>query len=268
MKKKKKLNLKENSNHIKSVIDLILNLLKCITNDENENILNFIKQQLILLTTPTNNFRYSSELLIFSSILKSISSHAYNFIRLNGHMILPHPETLRKLSNNMQISPQLELLDDNFLKYITNRINFINEYEKTVILLIDEIHIKPYFDYKGGSIIGAAFDSNNAATSAYVYMISSVLSALKEVVHILPVASINNQILHNVTKKVIVGLENTGIKVISVVTDNNSINGRSMSLFVEPPQKSFVYPHPIDPEKPLFFLLIQCTFLKILGTTG
>ena len=83
-------------------------------------------------------------------------------------------------------------------------------------------------------------------------MVSSVLSAFKEVVHILLDTSVNYQFLHHVTENGIVGLENIGLKDISVVTDN-SINGRSMSLFLEPRKKSFVYSHSIDPEKPFFF---------------
>ena len=57
------------------------------------------------------------------------------------------------------------------------------------MLLLDEIHIKSMFDYKGGSIVGADFNSDKPATSAFVLMISSFLSAFKEVVHIMPVNS-------------------------------------------------------------------------------
>lgn len=39
------------------------------------------------------------------------------------------------------------------------------------MLLMDEIHIKPYLDYKGGNIISAAYNTNEAAKSAYVFML-------------------------------------------------------------------------------------------------
>ncbi len=153
----------EDNNQIKFVIDLIVNLLESIKNSENENVLNFIQQQLGFLLSSSNHFRYSTHFLIFSCILKTISPHAYNFIRQSGNITLPHPDTLRRICNNLDVSPQLELNDENFLMYITSRVKFLEEHEKTVILLIDEIHIKPFFDYKGGSIVGAAFNSTNAA---------------------------------------------------------------------------------------------------------
>ncbi|GFU12857.1 hypothetical protein TNCV_3574161 [Trichonephila clavipes] len=40
---------------------------------------------------------------------------------------------------------------------------------------------------KGGNILGMAYNSEQAATSAYVLMIQSLLSPLKEIVHIMPV---------------------------------------------------------------------------------
>lgn len=246
----------------KSVIDLICNLIEIVKTESNENNLIFIQHQLKILLLPRNHFRYTTELLIFASILKTISSHAYNFIRQSGNIILPHPDTLRKICNNLQLSPQLELQDENFLMYISKRVNFLTDYEKPVILMIDEIHLKAYFDYIGGSVLGAAFNTNKAATSAFVFMIASLLSPFKEVVHILPVKCINFEILHNVIKKVIIGLENISFKVTSAVTDNNSINPKAMSLFMTPPQRSFVYPHPADKNRPLFFFIDSVHIFK------
>ena len=72
--------------------------------------------------------------------------------------------------------------------------------------MVDEIHLKAQMDYKGGNIFGAAFKSIEAATSAFVLMISSILSKFKDV-QILPVKSMSADTLHDILKKVIVGLE-------------------------------------------------------------
>ncbi|GFU61323.1 uncharacterized protein TNCV_5033681 [Trichonephila clavipes] len=69
-----------------------------------------------------------------------------------------------------------------------------------------------------------AYNSEQAATSAYVFMIQSLLSPLKEVVHIMPVKKIDAEKLFAVVKKTIVELDGIGFKVIGVVSDNNSIN--------------------------------------------
>lgn len=173
------------------IIDTIINLLDQISLKENENCIKFIQEQLKLIISHKNNFRYSTDLLIFASLLKSISPHAYKFIRSSNIVKLPHPCTLQRICNNFNLSPQLEMLDENFLMYIRNRVYFIENHEKIVTLLLDEIHVKSLFDYKGGSIVGADFNSEKAANSAFVFMISSILSQFKEVVHIMPVHTIN-----------------------------------------------------------------------------
>ncbi|GFV73717.1 THAP-type domain-containing protein [Trichonephila clavipes] len=98
-----------------------------------------------------------------------------------------------------------------------------------------------------------AYNSEQAATSAYVSMIQSLLSPLKEVVHIMPVRKIHGGKLFAVVKKAIVVLEGIGFKVIGVVSGNNSINRKAMSNFSVPPKLSIVYPHPSDSSNPLFF---------------
>ncbi|GFU22222.1 hypothetical protein TNCV_2251371 [Trichonephila clavipes] len=46
---------------------------------------------------------------------------------------------------------------------------------------------------KGGNILGMAYNSEQADTSAYVFMIQSLLSPLKEIVHIMPVKKIDGE---------------------------------------------------------------------------
>ena len=44
----------------------------------------------------------------------------------------------------------------------------------TVMLLVDEIHLQQFFDYKGGSVVGTSSNSNEAAKSALAFMISTM----------------------------------------------------------------------------------------------
>ena len=64
--------------------------------------------------------------------------------------------------------------------------------------------------------------------------------------------------------KTIVGLKTIGFRVISVITDNNSINSKAMSFFSSPPKKSIVYQHPSDQCRPLFFILDTVHLLKCI----
>ncbi|GFV18341.1 THAP-type domain-containing protein [Trichonephila clavipes] len=122
--------------------------------------------------------------------------------------------------------------------------------------MLEEIHLKPYLDFKGGNILGVAYNSEQAAVSAYVFMIQSLLSPssspLKEVVRIMPVKKIDGEKLFAVVKKTIVELDSIGFKVIGVVSDNNSINRKVMSNFSVPHKLSIVYPHPSDSSNSFF----------------
>ncbi|KAH7933673.1 hypothetical protein HPB49_015558 [Dermacentor silvarum] len=122
----------------------------------------------------------------------------------------------------------------------------MKDHEKTMTLMIDEIHIKPYFDYKGGRIVGTAAHSTEPATTAQVFMVQSLLSPNKDVINILPVCKMNAETLHERAKNIIINIEKMGLKVIAVVTDNNALNRKIMSFFAPNSQVSIVYPHQAD----------------------
>lgn len=128
--------------------------------------------------------------------------------------------------------------------------------------MIDEVHLQAYFDYKAGFVTGAAVNSSSPAKTAHVFMIQSLLSSNKDVVHILPVAQIDARVLHDFLQKLIIDLEASGFKIVAL-SDNNSINRKAMSFFAKPARLSIVYQHPADPSRPLFFVtdpvhLIKC----------
>ncbi|GFU78852.1 putative transposable element [Trichonephila clavipes] len=109
-----------------------------------------------------------------------------------------------------------------------------------------------------------AYNGEQAATSAYVFMIQSLLSPLEEIVHIMPVKKIDGEKLFAVKKKTIVELDGIGFKVIGVVSDNNSINRKAMSNFSVPPKLSIIYPHPSDSSNPLFFVIDSVHIFKCI----
>lgn len=121
--------------------------------------------------------------------------------------------------------------------------------------MLDEIHLKPFLDYKGGSLVGFSHNNHDATTSAHVFMIQSILSPFKDVVHVLPVKTITAETLHKFKKKIIMGLEKIGYNVVGVVTDNNAINRKCISYFTSPSKLSIVYPNPAYSSQSIFFIV-------------
>ena len=192
------------------------------------------------------------------------SPQGYRLLRNTGHLILPSYSTVRRLTLSQNLSPAAEQQENNFLVYIKNKFKFLSESDTTVILMVDEIHIKQYFDYKGGNVVGSAFNSTEAASSAFVFMISSVLSKFKDVVHILPAKTMKAEMLYAFIKRVIIGLEEIGFRVICIVTNNNAINRKAMTHFHSPPLCSTVYRHPAQASRPLFFMYDSVHLFKCI----
>ncbi|XP_037277448.2 uncharacterized protein LOC119170405 [Rhipicephalus microplus] len=232
---------------IEGLLKLAFSLLEDASNCEladveRLNAIRFLKEQVsLLLVRHSKQSRYSPEFLVLSSILFTISPHAYRFLRSTGNVRLPHPSTIRRVCNSYNVSPEAEQQGASFLSYAKKLVTTMKEHEKIVVLMMDEIHLQPYFDYKGGTIVGAASNSPNAAKTAHVFMMQSLLSSQKNVVHILPVERINAEELHTLLRSIITQLENVGLRIIAVITDNNSINRKTMSLFGAPCKLQSVY---------------------------
>ncbi|KAH9375572.1 hypothetical protein HPB48_009424 [Haemaphysalis longicornis] len=110
------------------------------------------------------------------------------------------------------MNPQLEHQDNTFLRYMAKKISELCEQQRYVTSMVDEIHLKPFFDYKGGTIAGIALNNAQAANSAFVFMVHSLMCKFKELAHIVPVHEGNGEFLHNVLGDVIRGLKKLGIK--------------------------------------------------------
>ncbi|XP_049801053.1 uncharacterized protein LOC126236056 [Schistocerca nitens] len=261
-KVKELVSAKENS--LKSqflLIQDILNDMCSSVDEEKQKQIQILSEQVKLLCSCEENYRFNPHFSVFCCILHSIFPHAYKFLRSSGNLILPHPRTLQKICSSYTNGPHNEPNAGAMLLYIKERFKSLQESDCTISLMMDEIHIKPYFDYKGGNIVGAAFDSDKAATTAYVFMIQSLLSSFKEVVHVLPVRNLVAEQLFLYVKKILCGLYYIGFKVICVVSDNNAINRKSMALCSSPPKLSIVYPHPT---KPLFVIIDSVHILKCI----
>ncbi|XP_039275991.1 uncharacterized protein LOC111051552 [Nilaparvata lugens] len=219
------------------LINLIIDSLIKLRNNVDEGkkcVVDFVKEQIGLINCQPENYRYGTEILIFSTMLHLVSPQGYKFLRESGNIILPHPVTLKKINSSLKLNPMNELDDTSFLSYLRRKNNILGEQDRNVILMIDEVHIKQNLDYKGGNIVGMDHENVDLANSAFVFMIKSIASKFKDVAHILPVKKITADVLHSITRRTIVSLEMIGFRVLMVVTDNNSINRKAMRMFNNP----------------------------------
>ena len=95
-------------------------------------------------------------------------------------------------------------------------------------------------------------------------MINSVFSKYKDAVHVLPSCKMSASVLFDLIKRIVLGLENIGFRIICVLSDNNAINRKAMSFFTSPSEFSIVYPHPCDNSRPLFYILDSVHIFKCI----
>ena len=93
------------------------------------------------------------------------------------------------------MNPLTEQPNNNFLMCIKNKFKLLVPTDTTDFLLVDEIHLKPYFSYKVGDIIGLSDNSNDAATSTFAFILSSVFTQYKDVVHVMPTKCLKGGVL-------------------------------------------------------------------------
>ena len=76
--------------------------------------------------------------------------------------------------------------------------------DTTVSLLVEEIHLEPFFDNNGGNIVGISDKSNETATSTFAFMLSSVFSLYKDIVHVMPTKFLKDENLFDIDKYIII----------------------------------------------------------------
>ncbi|XP_042147955.1 uncharacterized protein LOC115329104 [Ixodes scapularis] len=224
----------------------------------------FLREQFNLLSMKKDQRRYSADLMVFSCILFTISPHAYKYICNSGNVSLPHPMIIRSVCLSFGMNSQPLQQNATFLRYVANRISDLDYRQRLVTIMVDEIHIGPFFDYKGGSTTDVAPNSTEVAGSVLVFTVQSLTCQFKEVAHVVPMQRADAQFLHKLLSDVICGLEKIGYRVACVVSDGSSVNKEAMSHFTSPPTEGIVYPHPSDPARPLFFVIDPVNILKCI----
>jgi hypothetical protein len=138
------------------------------------------------------------------------------------------------------------------LQYFKLRLSKLNPFERTVILLIDEMYISGQVDFCGGEFVG--FCDGGRAKTVLCFMISSVCGGYRDIVRLIPIKQITADQLHHHFLEVIRFIEDVGFTVVAVCSDNHPVN-RSFytNKLCNGVLKEHIE-HPCRPLAPLFIL--------------
>jgi len=143
--------------------------------DEDNEQLSFIAEQLKLLTKNKHRRHYSPQLTVLAYLLHAASSAAYDVLLRQNVLCLPSTRTLAKITRQVNTSTGL----DN-TAYLKLRLSKLNNFQRTVLLIIDEIYIAKRVEYTAGKVEGLTADGA-VATTLLCFMVKSVVGKYDEI---------------------------------------------------------------------------------------
>ena len=139
--------------------------------------------------------KYESETIVRAFVYFATSRALYK--RLREDFELPGITTLTRLTSKVN-----KIDDTQFLKNVFGN---VEERQRTCILLLDEVYVKPSLMYHGGTVFGKAVNKpNELANTVRGFYIVSFYGEPKFLLRMLPVSGLNAIFLFEETQKIIV----------------------------------------------------------------
>ena len=154
--------------------------------------------------------KYESEIIIRSFEYFAMPRAFY--IRLRDDYQLPSVTTLTRLTS------KTNKIDDTAM--MKNVLSNVAKRQKSFILLIDEVYVKPSLLYHGGTVLGKAVNKPSA-------LANTVLGFLR----MIPVTELDSIFLFDTCQKVINIINEAGGNVISIISDDNRVNQKKFKTF-------------------------------------
>ena len=155
-----------NSDLLPLVADLIDSALKDPDCDDFRPMLLFVISQLRLSFVEPNGRRYSKDLIVLAFLWKMTSLALYK--KLQSIFILPSVRRLQQLSSGATVHA-----NELNLSFMTTRVRALDEQEKFVLLMIDEVYSSARVEYQNGEFIGLT-DDGEIAKTLLVFMVHSL----------------------------------------------------------------------------------------------
>ena len=194
----------------------------------------FWLQQLEASTKNKPSMRWHPAMIKWCLYLRHQSSKAYEVLRESGTIVLPSQRTLRDYTHYVQASVGFSYEVDQQLA-VAAKLTTCKEYEKLVVLLLDEMHVREDLIYEkhSGTLIGfsnlgeinthlLAFEKEvtgsttqeaSLAKTVMVFMVQGIFTNLKFPYAQFPVATLTGDLLFDPFWEAISRLERLGLKV-------------------------------------------------------
>ena len=242
---------------ITAVTKKLLNIIK-IVDCESANF-EFLLEQLQLNCTSPENRRYSSYTTIQAMKFYLVSRSAYRLMR--NVLCLPHPITLTRALGDSQTVGSEALTSFLTELYASN----VSKFQSNCILLFDEVYVKPSLRFRWGHVVGYSVDfPEKLARTVLAFMLKPIFGGKSLIVRFLPVYKLDAEFLMRVFLQIIRQVEEAGVVVRGIMSDNLSVNGKLHKKLIDnfESASSFKIPHPNNQTRFLYLLFDSVHLLK------
>jgi hypothetical protein len=185
-----------------------------------------------------------------------------NYESLRDYLVLPSKRKLQAVISAISVS---DILSKTFSKLPRPQ-------QKNVVLLVDEVKIRPTVAFSGGVLSGMAKnDPNSKATSMLCAMSKCLHRGPSVMVSVTPVHKMTAAYQFEIVKQAATVVEQAGGTVLGSITDNHKINQLYCKMFDRPSESEFpaTATHPLDGTRIWYLLFDTVHLLKcIRKTTG
>lgn len=217
--------------------------------DENEaKFVDFMQNQLDNRTK--NCSRYNLATFEFSYMLSSKAPGAYECLRLQSMLRVPHLKHLQKMARGFNLRPNKKVENIEYLKKISKS---MPEKSKIINISGDEVYLKAGLTMRNGHLRGfAANKPKKIANTCFVLYFNSIFSSFGQVYSILPVSGITAKDIDSYFDEAVETLQGIGFHVVSTSIDGNRINQKYYKDKMEKFGNTCWYPNPSKPGEKIF----------------
>ncbi len=249
----------QNKNFLQTLASHLQEYMKQNELDEDQEIkLGFLAEQLRVQLAGTKKFarRYSPSLLACAMLWKCTSTSLYKQIVEQGVLSLPSVSHLTHMSTSLSMSTGLT---DTTLKYLKARLASLGDFERIVMLQIDEMYTIRRLEFYGGKLFG--YQKDGASKTLLVFMISSVCGKYQDVLAMYPTSRLTSTDLMNYFSLIIPALHSIGFCAIGTSVDSYTANRKFYNELCQGKLQVSI-PHPCDPTQLMFLIIDSVHNLK------
>lgn len=234
-------------------VDDVINKVVLILKDKHSELedgkkaekLQFITRQLQLLTDKT--FSVADYCLAIESFPNC------DYERLRDFLVLPSERKLQSVVSSLNMT--------DVLKKTLQKVK--SEKQKNVVLLVDEVKIRPTVSFSNGLLKGVAKnDPDSKATSMLCVMMKCLHAGPSIMVSVTPVNKLTAEYQYEVVKEAAALVEQSGWTVLGSITDNHKINQKYCTLFNRVCDSQAI--HPLDDTRIWYLLFDTVHLLKCI----